>query len=431
MAGTTGRRRSGRGSKPRSHGPPIGRVRASQQRGMGLDVPPVRSRVREEHPRARGNPGPATLEPRLPARAGAGTGPRPDELLDVDDLGLELHDEQARRRGVPAEEIDDAALAEDVERDLRAATQPRRRRPKAARSCFVQRRVTGVDSRSRSPPRHRSHESRRTSRAATRRARTSPSSSSSRRPRSMRETPTREPAGADRDDPADASRAGSRTAGARRRAAASTPRRTMSHVSRPLIAGSTGRTHPTRCRLAIVAANDGPERPRLPRQRGADADRQVRRRRSRTTPATELGGIAIRAAVERAGLPAGRRDRRRPDGPGAPGRGRPGAGPPGGARGGPARHDERHDDQPRLRLRAEGDHARRRRDQGRRRRDRRRRRHGEHEPGARSSCTEARFGYRLGDGDARRRDRPATACGAPSRTATWAPTPSASRSRSR
>ena len=47
-----------------------------------------------------------------------------------------------------------------------------------------------------------------------------------------------------------------------------------------------------------------PERPRLHRQRRADADRQVRRRAS-TVPAVELGGVAIRAAVERAGLPEG------------------------------------------------------------------------------------------------------------------------------
>ena len=41
----------------------------------------------------------------------------------------------------------------------------------------------------------------------------------------------------------------------------------------------------------------------------------------------------------------------------------------------------------------------------------------------------ARFGYRLGNGDAGRRRPSSTACGARSRTATWAPTPSGSRSR--
>ena len=123
------------------------------------------------------------------------------------------------------------------------------------------------------------------------------------------------------------------------------------------------------------------------------------------TPATELGGAAIRAAVERAGLPEGT----------------PiddvlmGQVIQAGAGQAPARQaalnaglpvdDQRDDDQPRLRLRAEVDHARRRRDPGRRRRGRRRRRHGEHEPGAvparrrRASAT----GWAT---RARRRDRP-------------------------
>ena len=116
-------------------------------------------------------------------------------------------------------------------------------------------------------------------------------------------------------------------------------------------------------------------------------------------PAVELGGVAIRAAVERAGLPARRPDRRGPDGPGPAGRRRPGAGAPGGARGGPARQHERDDDQPRLRLGAEGDHARRGRDPRRRRRGGRRRRHGVDEPGARTCFPKARFGYRLGNGE--------------------------------
>ena len=95
-------------------------------------------------------------------------------------------------------------------------------------------------------------------------------------------------------------------------------------------------------------------------------------------PATELGGVAIRAAVERAGLD--------PDdapidevlmgqvlqaGVGqAPARQAAlKAGLPNGT--------SRHDDQPRLRLGPQVDHARRRRDPGRRRRGRRRGRHGD------------------------------------------------------
>ena len=43
---------------------------------------------------------------------------------------------------------------------------------------------------------------------------------------------------------------------------------------------------------------------RLSRERGPDPDRQVRWRDVRHVPAVELGGVAIRAAVERSGLPA-------------------------------------------------------------------------------------------------------------------------------
>ena len=157
------------------------------------------------------------------------------------------------------------------------------------------------------------------------------------------------------------------------------------------------------------------------------------------TPIGKFGGALVGHAGGRAGRrgdpgrgrarrPArGDADRRGPHGPGPPGRRRPGAGPPGGAAGRPARTDERDDDQPRLWLRAEVDHARRRGDPGGRRRDRRRGRHGDHEPGARTCC--AKRGSATGSATTSWSTRPSpTACGARSRTATWAPTPSASRS---
>ena len=117
-----------------------------------------------------------------------------------------------------------------------------------------------------------------------------------------------------------------------------------------------------------------PERPRLHRQCGTHADRQVRRG-AREHP----GGPARRRRDRSRGRtrpPAGRRDRRGPHGPGAPGGGRPGAGPEGRAARGPARNDERDDDQSGLRLGPQVDHARRRGDSRGRRRGRGRRRHG-------------------------------------------------------
>ena len=116
-----------------------------------------------------------------------------------------------------------------------------------------------------------------------------------------------------------------------------------------------------------------------------------------TTPAVELGGVAIRAAVDGRGPARWDADRRGPHGPGPPGGCRPGTGPPGRPARRPARDDQCHDDQPSLRLRVEGDHAGGRRDPRRGCRCRGRRRHGEHEPRA-VSPADARFGYRLGDG---------------------------------
>ena len=145
------------------------------------------------------------------------------------------------------------------------------------------------------------------------------------------------------------------------------------------------------------------------------------------TPATELGGVAIRAAVERSGLPEGT----------------PidevlmGQVLQAGVGQAPARQAALAAGLPDStsattinRVCGSGLKAimlARRGDPGRRCRDRRRRWHGEHEPGA---VPPAEGPVRL---PARRRDSSstrssATGCGAPSRTATWAPTPSASRS---
>ena len=96
-------------------------------------------------------------------------------------------------------------------------------------------------------------------------------------------------------------------------------------------------------------------------------------------PAVELGGVAIRAAIERSGLPAETPIDEVLMGQVHPGRRRPGTRPSGGPARRPAGHDERDDDQQGLRIGPEGDHARRGRDPGRRRRGGRRRRHGEHE----------------------------------------------------
>ena len=98
-----------------------------------------------------------------------------------------------------------------------------------------------------------------------------------------------------------------------------------------------------------------------------------------TTPATELGAVAIRAAVERSGIAAGA-GRRGDHGPGDPSRRRAGPGAPGRPEGGSSGRGERDHDQQGVRIRAESGDDRRRRHPGRGRGSDRRGWDGEHEP---------------------------------------------------
>ena len=105
----------------------------------------------------------------------------------------------------------------------------------------------------------------------------------------------------------------------------------------------------------------------------------------RRSAATDLGGFAIKAALERAGRRP-RPGRLRVHGPGAAGRRRPDHGPPGGGQG---RHPDdraRHDRQQGVPVGPQRDLPGRPDDPGRRRRHRRRRRHGVDDQGARTCC---------------------------------------------
>ena len=114
-------------------------------------------------------------------------------------------------------------------------------------------------------------------------------------------------------------------------------------------------------------------------------------------PATELGAIAIRAALERAGI-----EPQEPDYVimGQVLQGGAGQAPARQAAvgAGPADRDARRHDQQGLRLVDPRGRDRRLDDPRRRRRARRHRRHGVDVERARTSSRKARFGYRLGDG---------------------------------
>ena len=139
--------------------------------------------------------------------------------------------------------------------------------------------------------------------------------------------------------------------------------------------------------------------------RRADADRQLRRRlQGDAGLAPGRDGDRRGAGAGRAGAGTGRRG---DPGQRAPGRAGDEPGPAGGAGGRHPGADAGHDDQPGLRLGAEGGGAGGPGDRRRRGRDRRRRRHGEHVAGA---VPVDRGALRLPDGqwragrlDARRR----------------------------
>ncbi len=158
-----------------------------------------------------------------------------------------------------------------------------------------------------------------------------------------------------------------------------------------------------------VTSGHGPrartQRQRLPRQRGAHADRQVRRGPG-VRPGRGAGRGRDPGRGRAGGARARRADRRGVHGPGAAGRRRSGARAPGAAAGRPRRHDPRHDDQPGLRVRPQVDHARRRGHPGGGWRPVRRGRHGVDERGPVPAAQGAlRLPAGRGDDGRLRRDR--------------------------
>src|SRR5258705_12718791 len=69
---------------------------------------------------------------------------RPDELIDVADVGLEFDHEEHLPSGVPGQNVDDASLAVDCKRDLRFGN-PASPASKATCHLLVQRRVASVE----------------------------------------------------------------------------------------------------------------------------------------------------------------------------------------------------------------------------------------------------------------------------------------------
>ena len=114
---------------------------------------------------SRGNDHPTRNSRRLPAAfLGdlAGEPPLPVErshqLVDVGDVRLQLDDQERSPARMPGDDVDDAPLAVDRERDFRRELPGRQRVPEPGGDRVMERRVAGVEQRSRSPARHRGEE---------------------------------------------------------------------------------------------------------------------------------------------------------------------------------------------------------------------------------------------------------------------------------
>lgn len=111
---------------------------------MLADVPSVGRGVGDDHPSAdavRTRQAPFRRDPGGESRRPV---ERPDQLLDVHDLGLELDDKDGSARAVPREDVDDPALAVDREGDLWPSA-PLGKRREPTRHSPMQRRVTLVE----------------------------------------------------------------------------------------------------------------------------------------------------------------------------------------------------------------------------------------------------------------------------------------------
>ncbi len=111
---------------------------------MGADPAKVRARVGNHQDRSDGLGRPTAVP-----RDARGEAPfaieRAEELVDVDDLGLQLDGEQGSAIRVVREHVDDATLRTDRERHLRSHDPLRTVAPEPARDVVVERGVAGVE----------------------------------------------------------------------------------------------------------------------------------------------------------------------------------------------------------------------------------------------------------------------------------------------
>lgn len=114
----------------RREGPAVERQAGPEQRAVLGDPAPVGARIRDHQPRAHAASGPAAAPRDLNCQPPLLV-ERPDQLIDIDDRGLEFDDQNRAGRFVPSQQVDDSSLAVDLAR-RRSRTRPRRQRPSRA-----------------------------------------------------------------------------------------------------------------------------------------------------------------------------------------------------------------------------------------------------------------------------------------------------------
>jgi hypothetical protein len=130
-------------AQPASDAPAVRWQLVANRGGVSRDCPPVRPAVGDDHPNADAGRIPASRGGDLRCEAALAI-ERAEELVQINQLGLELDDEERSGLRMPGKDIDRSSLAPDRERDLGLddSARPSGEEP---RQDLVHRGVPGID----------------------------------------------------------------------------------------------------------------------------------------------------------------------------------------------------------------------------------------------------------------------------------------------
>jgi hypothetical protein len=130
--------------KPTGHDTPVHWKCVPQHRSVRCDPGPIGPTAGDQHPSRHSHRIPSAVPRDLPCKSAALIH-RPDQLVDVDNVSLQLDDEKRSTSRMPSEDVDDAPLTEDRERDLGCKDPLRQGGREPRRDCLVESRVTAGD----------------------------------------------------------------------------------------------------------------------------------------------------------------------------------------------------------------------------------------------------------------------------------------------